>query len=513
MTSIRNLAAGVLGAVGAYKTLNATLGEAARMELAQISVGALFKEDKKSADEFFTFLNKSAKDSFFGQKDFFTAGKMFVPMTKNLDTLEQATKLAERLGASNMDQGMEGAAYAMREMLSGDFVSLQERFNMSRGDIKKYIKDQTTIEGKLKGLDQLLTNMGYNQNYLNSVNDTAYAKWLKLGDTAKLALAGMGKSALEKAKPALDQLALLFESPAFKDFGKAMSDGMAAAAGKVVEFVNYIVNNRESVAGFLKSAADGFKSVYDKALQAGTWIKDNWPLVRESIIALTAAVVAAKVGFAALKIVQTITAMMAAYRTVTATAAVAQGGLSAAMALFPGTWIVAAIAGVIAAGVLLYRNWDTVAAKMDGAWQWIKNSASTALNFVIGKINDMIGLINKIPGVNVPIIPKIDTSPLKAVKVTKKDTSASMNDARKGLYSGHGHHGGLSRVYKNGYHARLHKDEMVLNKVEADEYRKNKGNGGGLTINIENMNVRKESDIDAIAKSLAKKMALAAGGI
>jgi phage tail tape-measure protein len=65
---LKALAAGAITAVGAYNLLNSTVGEAARMELAQISVGALFKEDKKSADEFFSFLNKSAKESFFGQK-------------------------------------------------------------------------------------------------------------------------------------------------------------------------------------------------------------------------------------------------------------------------------------------------------------------------------------------------------------------------------------------------------------------------------------------------------------
>jgi hypothetical protein len=433
-------------------------------------------------------------------------------MTKDLDTLKTATNLAERLGASNMDQGMEGAAYAMREMLSGDFVSLQERFNMSRSDIKKYIKDQTTIEGKLKGLDQLLSNMGYTQEYVNKVNDTAYAKWLKLGDTAKIKLAEMGKAALEKAKPALDNLALLLDSPAFKEFGTAMANGMAAAATKVGEFVQYLVDNRESIASFLESVVNGFKNVYDAAKTAATWIQENWPLVRETVIGITTAVIAFKAAMAGLAIIQGITAIIAAFRSGTLLTSVAQWALNGATLAFPGTWIVAAIAGVIAAGVLLYRNWDTVASKMSGAWAWIKNAASTAINFIIDGINDMIRLINNIPGVNVPIVPKIDTTPLRTANVKKKDTSKSMNDARAGLYSGHSHAGGLSHVPYNGYQATLHKGEAVLTPEE-NKARKNGSKGGNFSINIANMSVRQESDIDAIAKALAKQMALATGGV
>jgi hypothetical protein len=149
---------------------------------------------------------------------------------------------------------------------------------------------------------------------------------------------------------------------------------------------------------------------------------------------------------------------------------------------------------------------------MDGAWEFIKNSAATALNCVINKINGLIELINKIPGVNVPIIPKIDTSSLNTVKITKKDTSKSMRDARAGLYSGHSHAGGLSHVPYNGYQATLHKGEAVLTPEE-NKARKN-GSSGGITISklADQIVIREEADIDKFAKVLAKQMSLATGG-
>lgn len=65
------------------------------------------------------------------------------------------------------------------------------------------------------------------------------------------------------------------------------------------------------------------------------------------------------------------------------------------------------IGGLIAAGVALYQNWDTVKNKMAVVWMEIKGSAVDAINTIIDKINGMIGVINRIPGVSIPIVPKI----------------------------------------------------------------------------------------------------------
>ncbi|WP_213656268.1 phage tail tape measure protein [Paenibacillus vini] len=70
-----------------------------------------------------------------------------------------------------------------------------------------------------------------------------------------------------------------------------------------------------------------------------------------------------------------------------------------------------------------------------------------------------------------------------------------------------GHAGGLDRVPYSGYVARLHRDEMVLTRTEAQSYRESGGNGGGssrpILITGNTFHVRQESDIDAIARQLA----------
>jgi phage-related minor tail protein len=86
--------------------------------------------------------------------------------------------------------------------------------------------------------------------------------------------------------------------------------------------------------------------------------------------------------------------------------------------------VVAAIAAVIAIGVLLFRNWDTVKEKatetwtsvreaFTSAWKGMKNVARSVGNFIIGyynaiiggverAINAVAGAINGLPSINIP---------------------------------------------------------------------------------------------------------------
>jgi phage-related protein len=49
--------------------------------------------------------------------------------------------------------------------------------------------------------------------------------------------------------------------------------------------------------------------------------------------------------------------------------------LNAAIYAFPGTWVIAAIAAVIAAGYLLIKNWDAVKGALVATWGWIKQAS------------------------------------------------------------------------------------------------------------------------------------------
>jgi tape measure domain-containing protein len=69
------------------------------------------------------------------------------------------------------------------------------------------------------------------------------------------------------------------------------------------------------------------------------------------------------------------------------------------------------------------------------------------------------------------------------------------------------HAGGLDRVPYDGYVARLHAGERIQTKGEADVTRNRTAtNARGPLIHVENMHVRNDSDIDEIARSLARNL-------
>ena len=84
--------------------------------------------------------------------------------------------------------------------------------------------------------------------------------------------------------------------------------------------------------------------------------------------------------------------------------------------------VVGAIAALIAIGVTLYKNWDTIKEKLAQIWGSIKETASDiwdgiwntikgVINWIIGGINKMINALNsiriKVPAINIPLVGKV----------------------------------------------------------------------------------------------------------
>ncbi|PGU28653.1 hypothetical protein COD66_24665 [Bacillus cereus] len=67
----------------------------------------------------------------------------------------------------------------------------------------------------------------------------------------------------------------------------------------------------------------------------------------------------------------------------------AQAALNTATRLFPGVWIAAAIAGVVAAGILLWKNWDFITAVAKNMWKIMKQEWSEGTQRIEKAYNDM----------------------------------------------------------------------------------------------------------------------------
>lgn len=111
----------------------------------------------------------------------------------------------------------------------------------------------------------------------------------------------------------------------------------------------------------------------------------------------------------------TMTGVLGGQAAATGTATVAQTGLNAAMTANPIGAVILAIEALIAVGVLLYKNWDTIKAgaqslwnkfktvsikigtAFSGAFDKVKNAAKTALEWVASKLSWLNNKIESIP--------------------------------------------------------------------------------------------------------------------
>jgi hypothetical protein len=169
---MKGLAGGGLLAVGA-----GLLGGAAKglqfnnsMEQVTAQLNAFTKDGAATADILEMIRDRAAKTPFaFEEMATATAGLLPVAKASGME-LEKLVETAEVLAASNPAQGLEGAAFALREAMGGDFQSAIERFNLSRQTINR-LKDEGVPSLEIIG--QAMAEMGYDTSLVANMAETA----------------------------------------------------------------------------------------------------------------------------------------------------------------------------------------------------------------------------------------------------------------------------------------------------------------------------------------------------
>lgn len=153
--------------------------------------------------------------------------------------------------------------------------------------------------------------------------------------------------------------------------------------------------------------------VIEYATNFYNFIKNNWSTIKPILIGLVGALVILKGAMLAMSVVQIVSGFMHVFKGATLAAKLSMLGLNGALLANPMTWVVAGIMALIVAGVLLYKNWDTVKEKAGLVWDAIVNVIRGPANAIIGFANGIItayenminavgGAINKIPSISLP---------------------------------------------------------------------------------------------------------------
>ncbi|KAB7635285.1 hypothetical protein [Bacillus sp. B3-WWTP-C-10-D-3] len=169
------------------------------------------------------------------------------------------------------------------------------------------------------------------------------------------------------------------------DVGVALAPLGEKLLGLINNFANFLATS-EGVQGFFQMLSD-----------IGVSIIDNWGPISDILISLAAGVAAFKLAMVGMQVIGIINGLMMAWRAGTLMQTIAQWGLNAAMWANPITWIIAAIAALIAIGVMLYLNWDTVKAKalelwanLKTAWSNLKADTEAKWNEISNKVKTAI---------------------------------------------------------------------------------------------------------------------------
>lgn len=128
------------------------------------------------------------------------------------------------------------------------------------------------------------------------------------------------------------------------------------------------------------------------------WVIDNSNWLIPVLSGLFGAIVA-------LNVINGVINLMNLWKASTLAQTIAQGGLNAVLSANPIGIVVLAIGAAIAAGVALWRNWDTVKKKASALWNSIRDTFTNIKNKVGSVVDSIKGFFNfnwKLPHIKLP---------------------------------------------------------------------------------------------------------------
>lgn len=172
-------------------------------------------------------------------------------------------KQAEILAASNPAEGLEGAAFSLKEALSGDFTSIIERFNLPRQRLKE-LKEQGVPA--MQAVSMAMQEMGLDADLVTGMATTWSGRLSSLNDyfdTLKASFMepvfDMFKGGLEGLQPLLDA-----NSERFNALAKGAGTGIANAFRMVGDVV---LPKVQAGFGLVKDAVTTFQQAWN-----GEWV-------------------------------------------------------------------------------------------------------------------------------------------------------------------------------------------------------------------------------------------------
>lgn len=151
-----------------------------QMEIVTAQLNAFTKDGAKSAEILEMIRDRAARTPFAFQEMATATASLIPAANQSGKSIEELISLAEILAASNPAEGLEGAAFSLREALSGDFVSIVERFNLPRQRLKE-LKDEGVPA--LEAISTAMQELGLDAELVTNLSQTATGRMSTFKDT------------------------------------------------------------------------------------------------------------------------------------------------------------------------------------------------------------------------------------------------------------------------------------------------------------------------------------------
>ncbi|MEK3735517.1 hypothetical protein MKX64_24180 [Paenibacillus sp. FSL M8-0334] len=284
----------------------------------------------------------------------------FMSATMDPKQLTEMNKLAMRLSKLNPTEGLEGAAFSLKELLSGDYTSISERFNISRSMLKdseaRLAGMRGDVDGFIKGMDKMLDQQNLTEEAFEKMLDSPAAKWNRAIQTFKFNMASAGGEGLQALAPLFDKINAGFESGAFQDTFDMLSWAISGAVRSLLWFL-------------------------ETATQVFTFMRTNWPILGPIVYGVVGALGALALIMAVNKLAMIAGAVATGVQTAALfIQAAAVNGLRVAWAglntVMKANVFILLVSSIIALTVWLFNLWktnDQFAAGFMRAWNGILN--------------------------------------------------------------------------------------------------------------------------------------------
>ncbi|MCR8981574.1 hypothetical protein [Brevibacillus laterosporus] len=158
-----------------------------------------------------------------------------ISVTTDIGQLKDLNMMAKQLAAfDNTGQGIQGAFFSLKEALSGDIVSLSERFNIGKQDIRDFKIDELgkkgDVQGFIKAFKLLLDKQNMGKKAFEEMLNSPLKQWEIMLNRIKSMFADAGKGAVTALMPIINTLNKAFESEKFISFFVLLSKGLTIVA-------------------------------------------------------------------------------------------------------------------------------------------------------------------------------------------------------------------------------------------------------------------------------------------